>query len=263
MEKITSVANEKIKYLIQLRDKSSLRRSDRKFIIEGFREAERALASGIKCTQAFWCPKYDKDSRILNLNLSENQITEIGESVFAKLAYRESSDGIVLVTEFPDISLNRCHLPENPLILVVESIEKPGNLGAIMRTVDAASIDLVIICDPLADVFNPNVIRSSVGCIFSSQIAVCNSQEAWQYLKDKEIKIFAAVLSETANNYTNESYENGSAIVVGTEATGLTDFWTKGADSHVMIPMRGIADSLNVSVSAAIILFEALRQRVP
>lgn len=262
MEKITSVANEKIRHLIQLRDKSSVRRSERKFIIEGFREVERALASGLKFTQAYWCPKYDKENRLQNLNLSGNQITEIGESVFAKLAYREFSDGIIIVAEFPDISLNRCSLPQNPLILVVEAIEKPGNLGAIMRTVDAAAIDLVIICDPLADVFNPNVIRSSIGCIFSSQIAVCNSHEALQYLKEKGIQIFAAVLSETANTYTEQSYENGSAIVVGTEATGLTDIWTTGADSHVMIPMRGIADSLNVSVSAAIIIFEALRQRV-
>lgn len=261
MDKITSASNEKVKYLVQLRDKSSVRRTDQKFLIEGFRETIRAMASGIKIIQAYWCPKFDRDKQIYQLNIPETVITEISETVFAKLALRETSDGIIVLAEIPEFNLDDIILPETPLILVVEAVEKPGNLGAIMRTVDAAGLDLVIFCDCLADIYNPNTIRSSLGCIFSSQIATTTSKDAFNFLMKKGVKILAAALSETAVSYTDADYRQASAIVVGTEATGLSDIWLTNEIQKVIIPMRGIADSLNVSVSAAVILFEAVRQR--
>lgn len=261
MDKITSVVNDRVKYLVQLRDKSSVRRTDKRFIIEGYRETKRALANGIKVIQIYWCPKFDRSNQIDHLNIPETLITEIGETVFAKLALRETSDGIIVIAEIPEFKLDDIILPENPLILVVEAVEKPGNLGAIMRTVDAAGVDLVIFCETLADIYNPNTIRSSVGCIFSSQIALANSVEAIDFLRKKEVKIFAAAISESSVTYTDADYCAASAIVVGTEATGLSDIWLTNATQKVIIPMQGIADSLNVSVSAAVILFEAVRQR--
>lgn len=261
MDKITSAANEKVKYLIQLRDKSSVRRTDQRFVIEGFREIMRAISSGIKIIQVYWCSKFDRNNQIYHLNIPETVITEISEAVFAKLALRETSDGIIAVAEIPKFNLDDIILPESPLILVVEAVEKPGNLGAMMRTVDAAGVDLVIFCDSRADIYNPNTIRSSVGCIFSSQIAIATSKDAFDFLIKKRVKILAAALSESAVPYTDADYRSASAIVVGTEATGLSAIWLTNATQKVIIPMRGVADSLNVSVSAAVILFEAVRQR--
>lgn len=261
MELITSTANDKIKYLIHLRDKSMIRRSEKCFIIEGFREIERARLSGIKILHIYRCSKFDPDSQIASLDLKPEFITEIGEKVFSKIAYRETSDGLIAVAEFPDLTFENIRLPDNPLILVVESVEKPGNLGAILRTVDAAAVDMVIICDPLADVYNPNVIRSSVGCVFSSKIAVADSKEALNFLVKNKVKIYSAALAEDAIKYSNIDFTESTAIVVGTEAHGLSDIWLKAAKNKIIIPMKGIADSLNVSVSAAVLIFEAVRQR--
>lgn len=261
MELITSTANDRIKYLIHLRDKSMFRRNEKCFIIEGFREIERAHLSGIKILHTYRCSKFDPDNQIASLDLKPEYITEIGEKVFSKLAYRETSDGLIAVAEFPDLTLNNINLPDNPLVLVVESVEKPGNLGAILRSVDAAAVDIVIICDPLADVYNPNVIRSSVGCVFSSKIAVADSKETLNFLVTNKVKIYSAALAEDAITYSDINFTGSTAIIVGTEAHGLSEIWLKASCKKIMIPMKGIADSLNVSVSAAVLIFEAVRQR--
>ena len=156
--------------------------------------------------------------------------------------------------------LSGLKLRENPLILVLESVEKPGNLGAVLRTADAADADAVIICDPLTDLYNPNLIRASLGAIFTRQVAAATSGEAIKWLKDNNIKIYTAQLQDSSWYYDTDM-TCGTAIVMGTESTGLSDVWRMAADAHVKIPMLGSLDSLNVSVSAAILAFEAVRQR--
>ena len=157
-------------------------------------------------------------------------------------------------------TLQTLHAGENPLVVVLESVEKPGNLGAVLRSADAAGVDAVIICDPLTDLYNPNLIRSSIGGIFTVQTAAATSQEAIGWLKDRGIKIYTAQLQDSEWYYDTDM-TGGTAIVMGTEATGLTDVWREAADAHIKIPMLGKLDSLNVSVSAAILMYEAVRQR--
>ena len=158
------------------------------------------------------------------------------------------------------MSLDALRLKENPLVVVLESVEKPGNLGAVLRSADAAGVDAVIVCDPLTDLYNPNLIRSSIGAIFTVPVAATTSEEAISWLKTNNIKIYTAQLQDSEWYYDTDM-KGGTAIVMGTEATGLTDTWRKAADAHIRIPMLGRLDSLNVSVSAAILMYEAIRQR--
>lgn len=158
------------------------------------------------------------------------------------------------------LTLGDLALSDHPLLVVLESVEKPGNLGAVLRSADAAGADAVIVCDPLTDLYNPNLIRSSTGAIFSVPCVACTSEECIQFLKDQDIRILTAQLQDSRLYYDTDMTQ-GTAIVMGTEATGLTDVWRKAADAHIRIPMLGILDSLNVSVSAAVLLFEAVRQR--
>ena len=158
------------------------------------------------------------------------------------------------------LSLESLKLKENPLVVILESVEKPGNLGAVLRSADASGVDAVIVCDPLTDMYNPNLIRSSIGAIFTVPVATATSEETIQWLKTNGIKIYTAQLQDSEWYYDTDM-RSGTAIVMGTEATGLTDVWRKAADAHIKIPMLGRLDSLNVSVSAAILMFEAVRQR--
>ena len=176
------------------------------------------------------------------------------------MAYREGSDGILTLAKPKSHALENLSLEEDPFIIVLESVEKPGNLGAVLRTADAAKVSAVVICDPATDLYNPNTIRSSVGCAFTVPIAICTSEEALSYLKSKKIKTFAAELG-ASQWYHETDFTKGSAIIMGTEADGLTNFWLENADARIKIPMRGEIDSLNVSVSTAVITFEAMRQR--
>ena len=180
--------------------------------------------------------------------------------MFEKIAYREGSDGLLTLASPKNHTLNDLKLSETPFIIILEAVEKPGNLGAILRTADAAQADAVIICDPATDLYNPNAIRSSVGCLFTVQTAVCSSQDALDFLRYKKIKSFAAEL-QASQWYQDTDFSVPSAIVMGTEADGLTDFWLTNADARIKIPMRGKIDSLNVSVSTAVLTFEAMRQR--
>ncbi len=181
-------------------------------------------------------------------------------NVFEKVAYRENTEGVIAVARPKFHSFDSLKLQKNPLLIILESVEKPGNLGAVLRTAEAAAVDAVIVCDPLTDIYNPNVIRSSLGCVFSVPIVVCRNQDAIQYLKEKNIRTYAAEL-KASKRYDLTDFTQPAAIVLGTEATGLTDEWISAADEKIIIPMLGSHDSLNVSASAAIIVFEALRQR--
>jgi TrmH family RNA methyltransferase len=258
---ITSRANPKIKQLIQL-NKAVVRKENQRTIIEGFREISRALQSGWKLEELYVVEKL-ADQKLPQLMKSLNkecQLEFVNEHVFSHIAYREGSDGMLAVAKIPDVRLEQLKISDKALIIILEGVEKPGNLGAIMRTADAAAADAVLVCEPTTDVYNPNAIRSSLGCIFSCPVVATDSISVYNWLKSNNIKIFATSL-EASIDYLDCNYNQASAIVMGTEATGLSDFWTKQSDQNIKITMRGIADSLNVSVATAVVVFEAIRQR--
>ncbi|SBV98762.1 RNA methyltransferase [uncultured Dysgonomonas sp.] len=261
MEKITSLQNPRIKNIVKLA-KSKERKEQNLFLIEGARELSLAMTADYEINSVYVCPELFRKTDYPDVldSIGENKLFEVSETVFEKIAYREGSDGLLTLARPKNHTLNDLKLSETPFIIILESVEKPGNLGAILRTADAAQADAVIICDPATDLYNPNAIRSSVGCLFTVQTAVCSSQEALDFLRDKKIKSFAAEL-QASQWYQDTDFSIPSAIVMGTEADGLTDFWLTNADARIKIPMRGKIDSLNVSVSTAVLTFEAMRQR--
>lgn len=256
MDIITSVQNSKIKNIILLQEKSKERIKQNLFVVEGRREIEMALLGGYTIDTLFYCEDLNSNTSFIN---SENRIA-VSKTVFAKIAYREGSDGLLALVRIKTLNLDTMKLSDNPLILVAEGIEKPGNIGAMLRTADAAGVDAVILCNSLCDLYNPNVVRSSLGCLFSVQCFSISSEELIPWLHKKQIKSFAAEL-EASTWYHQTDFTFPSAIVVGSEAKGLSKKWLDQADSRIKIPMLGKADSLNVSVSAAVITFEAKRQR--
>jgi TrmH family RNA methyltransferase len=261
---INSTSNPRIRNILKLQTSSRDRYNQNLFVIEGFREIIRAIESGIVITELYICNEIDRQGRgsQLKKNNPEILVFELGLNAFSRIAYREASDGIIALALPRNISLSELQLSSNPLILILEAVEKPGNLGAIMRTADAAAVDAVIVCDPLTDIYNPNAIRSAVGCMFSRQIVTCSTSEAFEWLKNNNIRILASALTENAIPYYEIDFNCPAALVMGTEATGLSNEWLEKADTQVIIPMHGIADSLNVSTSAAVLVFEAVRQRV-
>ena len=319
-ELITSVHNPKIKQLLNLHEKSSLRRELGLFVVEGVREMERCAAAGFELDSLFICPEIteprksgsgSKDLKISSVgqgkDVGDNEdfsfagqgkdvgdsegfssagpskgatgpvstdswilngghqsrkpkIFEVIKEIYSKIAYRESTEGIIAEFKIKDLSLQELKLSSSPLIVVLESVEKPGNLGAVLRSADAAGADAVIVCDPLTDLYNPNLIRASLGARFSVQCSACTSSEAISWLKAKGIRILTAQLQDSSLYYDTDM-KTGTAIVIGAESSGLSDSWRKSADAHIKIPMSGTVDSLNASVSAAILLFEAVRQR--
>ncbi|MDR3365586.1 MAG: RNA methyltransferase [Prevotellaceae bacterium] len=257
MEQITSLQNPRVKSVLALMEKPRERRRSGLFVVEGAREASLAVQGGYCLQTLFVCREIWGESRPLP---RAAQCFETSPAVFAKLAYRDGSDGLLAVVEQKKLLPESLQLPQNPFIIVLEAVEKPGNLGAILRTADAAGANAVIVCDPQCDVFNPNVVRSSVGCLFTCQVACCTSGEALEFLQKRKIKTLAAAL-QSAAWYHETDMREACAVVMGAEADGLTDFWLRSADARVKIPMRGAIDSLNVSVATAIITFEAMRQR--
>lgn len=221
------------------------------------------MEAGLKVDSVFYCPSFlgkGEDTDILTKLDGETSLYEVSEDVYNKIAYRESTEGIIAEVVTPHNTLEDLRLKENSLIAVLESVEKPGNLGAVLRSADAAGADALIVCDPLTDLYNPNLIRSSVGGIFTVPCVACESSECIDFLKKRHIQILTAQLQDSRLYYDTDM-KCGTAIVMGTESTGLSDVWRKAADAHIRIPMLGRIDSLNVSVSAAILLFEAVRQR--
>ena len=256
-EQITSAQNPKIKNLLLLQEKSKARREQGLFVVEGRRELEHCLEAGYKVRTLFVCPELAGDTVIPGLI---RNLIEIPENLYRKVAYRESTEGVIAEVECRDLRLEDLALTENPLVMVLESVEKPGNLGAVLRSADAARADAVIVCDPLTDLYNPNLIRASLGGIFTVPTVAASSEEAIAWLKARGIRILTAQLQDSSWYYDIDMTV-GTALVMGTESTGLTDIWRRAADAHIRIPMLGRLDSLNVSVSAAILLFEAVRQR--
>ena len=258
---ISSLQNPSVKNLVKL-SKSRERKAQNLFLIEGARELSLALVGDYSIEEVYVCRELFSVTRypdVLDL-IDDDKIIEITSKVFEKVAYRTTSDGVIALARPKIHSLAEISLSDSPFVIILESVEKPGNLGAILRTADAAAVDAVIICDPQTDVYNPNIVRSSVGGLFTVQTAVCTSQEAMRWLDDKRIASYAAEL-EAAEFYQDIDFCGPSAIVMGTEAEGLTDSWLNYASKRVKIPMRGKIDSLNVSVSTAVLTFEAMRQR--
>ena len=253
---IASAQNPKIKELLSLREKSSLRREKSLFTVEGRREIGHALQAGYKARTLFFCPQAGGDPS----GLEAEMCIEVTPDVYARIALREGTEGLIAVCYGSAPSLEGLTLRKNPLVMVLEGIEKPGNLGAVLRSADAAGADAVIICNPLTDLFNPNLIRSSLGAVFTVPVACAGSAEAAAWLKARGIRILTAQLQDS-ELYYDTPMTGGTAIVVGSEALGLTQVWRDAADAHIRIPMLGRMDSLNASVSAAILLFEAVRQR--
>lgn len=262
MEKISSSQNNRIKNIQKLSAKSKARKEQGIFVLEGARELSLALHGNYQLNSVFVCPELFEKTNYPEVihNVDNNILFEVTEAVFEKIAYREGSDGILALAKSKPHVLSDLKLPENPFIILLEAVEKPGNLGAILRTADAAGVSAVIVCDPLTDIYNPNVIRSSVGCLFTVPVAVCSSDEALSYFRKNNIQGFAAELS-ASQEYQYADFTAPSAIIMGTEADGLSPFWINNADARIKIPMRGVIDSLNVSVSTAVLTFEAMRQR--
>lgn len=258
---ITSIQNPIIKQLTQLKDKSRERKKTGSFLIEGKREISLALKGGYKLETVLFYPELFSKDDINTLTTQHLNTIEISKEVYQKLAYRDTTEGIIAVAKnklnkLEDLKFNT----KNPLILIAEAPEKPGNIGAILRTADAANAHAVIIANPKTDLYNPNIIRSSVGCVFTNQIATGTTTQIIAFLKSKSINIYCAILQESVAYHTQD-YTKPTAIVVGTEATGLSNEWRLHATQNIIIPMQGVIDSMNVSVAAGILIFEAKRQR--
>ena len=291
-ELITSPSNPKIKRLLALQQKSSARRESGLFVVEGQRELQHCIDAGFTVDTIFVCPEVETAAAPENRshprlrkregpaaegsgkgpaqpdvfrgwpprNEGQTKVFEVSKEVYAKIAMREGTEGVIAEVRAKERTLEDLELPEHPLIVVLERVEKPGNLGAVLRSADAAGADAVLICDPLTDLWNPNLIRASIGAVFTVPCVACSSADAIAFLKARGIRILTAQLQDSSLYYDCDM-TGGTALVMGTEATGLTDAWRAAADAHIRIPMLGRLDSLNVSVSAAILLFEAVRQR--
>ncbi len=261
LECITSAQNQKIKDLLALQEKSKERRKKGLFVVEGRRELIHCVEAGYEPYAIFFCPEIISTADFDEIaGKCDCSYFEIPQHLYDKVAYRGGTEGVIAELRCKEMNLESLRLKENPIVVVLESVEKPGNLGAVLRSADASGVDAVIVCDPLTDMYNPNLIRSSIGAIFTVPVATASSEETIKWLKDNKIKIYTAQLQDSEWYYDTDM-KGGTAIIMGTEATGLTPVWRKAADAHIKIPMLGKLDSLNVSVSAAILMFEAVRQR--
>ena len=258
---ISSLQNPFIKQLVQLKEKSKLRKQTGLFIIEGKREVSLAIKGNYTLETLYYYADLFSASEAAALEAYGIDIIEISKPVYEKVAHRETTEGVIAVAKAKDLSLENLKLSsENSLILVAESPEKPGNIGALLRTADAANIDAVIIVNPLTDFYNPNIIRSSVGGVFTVPLATGSTKEVIAYLKRNNISIYSAILQESVP-YDTIDFRTPSALVIGTESTGLTEEWRNDSTAKIRIPMEGKLDSMNLSVAAGILIFEAKRQR--
>lgn len=262
-EKISSLQNPRVKQLVKLRDRRP-RDEAGVFLVEGYREIRRALEKQVPIRELYYAPEWflgeNEPALIAQARSAGAHAFELSKEAFAKVAYRERPDGLLAVAPQWKRSLDELVLPAAPFLLVVEAIEKPGNLGTILRSADAAGCDAVIVCDPVTDIFNPNVVRASTGVLFSVPLVVDESARVLAWLKEKNVRTVATTPA-AEKLYTATDLRGPLAVVMGSEQYGLSDFWLKNADQPVRIPMAGQADSLNVAMATIITLFEAVRQR--
>lgn len=266
VKSISSLQNPLIKKILLLQEKSRLRREENLFVIDGWKETQLAIENGFEvdtvlCQHSIAHSLQFSDIKdTIDHQPSTINYIEVTDEVFDKISYRGNTSKVVALAKPKSNTLSDLKLSENPLVVVLDGIEKPGNVGAILRTADATGVDAVICCDTHSDIYNPNTIRSSVGCVFTKQIAISSKEECMAFLKENKIAVYTTSL-KAAKNYLEGDYKKPSAFVFGTEADGVNAFWEEHSAANIIIPMRGQNDSLNVSNAAAIILFEALRQR--
>ncbi len=253
---ITSLQNPTVKHVVKLREDKRQRQRDDLMLVEGWDELTLALDSGLRPQTILSAPEIVSKT----ISLPQTESLTVSRAVFEKMSYRENPDGWLGIFPIPKISLEQIKLPANPLVVIAESIEKPGNLGAILRTADAARVDAVIVCDPRLDVWNPNVVRASRGAVFTVPTVEVENSKALAWIRSNRMRIVAATPSAEAL-YTDVDMKGPVAVVLGTEDAGLTDFWLSNAEVKVKIPMFGKVNSLNVSTAAALIIYESLRQR--
>jgi RNA methyltransferase, TrmH family len=261
--RITSRQNPRVKDAARLRNRRE-RDNRQLFLIDGAREISRAVGAGVRCVEAFVCNELCESQECQNavdaLRNAGAEVFDVAPDVYAKLAFGERDDGVVVVAETPHRLLEDLKLPPNPLIAVLEGLEKPGNLGAILRSADAAGVDAIVVCDGRTDLFNPNLIRASLGTVFRDNVREASTDDALSWLGAQHVRIVAA-RPDAEQLYTEVDMRAGAAIVLGSEAAGLTDAWRGTNITAVRLPMLGVADSLNVSTTAAVLFYEALRQR--
>ena len=264
MREITSTQNPKIKHILQLQKKSAVRKKHQAFVVEGKRELRLAVHNHYEIQSVLYDPQIIEENEIMVLmgeNFSEDKLIKVSKNVYQKLAYRPSTEGVIAVASMKSHRFEDINLSKNPYLLVAEQVEKPGNIGAMLRTVDGANADAFVLVDPVVDIYNPNVIRSSLGTIFSNQIVLTNLDELQGFLSKNGIHLYCATL-QNANKYFLKDYTKPTAIAVGAEDKGLSEA-IREMGEPIYIPMLGQADSLNVSVSAAVLLYEVVRQRNP
>jgi len=264
---ISSLQNPKIKEMVKLKEKSRARNQGGKFVIEGVRELQLAIAAGYEILEWYYQPQICTAETLSviarQLDMQDNKClpVQLPMAVYEKIAQRSTTEGVIAVAAVKEHSLSSLTFQtENPLILVAEAPEKPGNIGALLRTADAAKLDAVIIANPKSDLYNPNIIRSSVGGVFTLPIAMGSSAAVLAFLQGLKANVYAAAL-QASKPYTEVDFTGPTALVVGTEATGLEALWLEASNQNIRIPMRGAIDSMNVSVAAGILIFEAVRQR--
>lgn len=261
IKKITSVKNNLIKNIHLLQSKSRERRKQNMIVIEGKKEVSLAIESGINVKSVLFCPEIISYDDAIKVVKSDNaEFIELRKDVYAKLTYRESTGGIIVVAEYPQNKLSNIKVGTHSLFVVLESVEKPGNLGAIARVADGAGVSGIILVNPLTDIYNPNAIRSSLGCVFTTDVVEVDYEELYTWLKENKIISYAAEL-EASELYHKTNLDGKIALVFGTEATGLSKEMINACDYRIKIPMLGHIDSLNVSTSVAVLVYDAMRQR--
>lgn len=265
MPEITSLQNPRVKYVVKLRDDRRQRQREGVTLVEGAYEMELALASGMRPLEVFYCPELAGGKAVPGLDPSTGSgqylaPVTVSRAVFEKMSHREGPDGWLAVFPLPRRSLDRLALSPSPLLVLAQSVEKPGNLGAILRSADAAGVDGLLVCDPRVDLYNPNAIRASRGTLFTVPAVETTSAEAIAWLRGRGIRILAAT-PQAETLHFEADLRGPLCIAVGAEDEGLSDFWLQNADLQVKIPMAGKVNSLNVSASTAILLYEAVRQR--
>ena len=258
-KQIDSPKNQTVKELVRLRERRVRERAGR-YLIEGTREVQRAFQAGIPVQELFVCPELLRPEGKALVGALSLPRTDLSSAAFERVSLRQNPDGVLAVATVTSKELTSLTLKDNALVLVIDGLEKPGNVGALLRTADAADLDAVFVTGAGTDLYNPNVIRASVGSVFSRPVLAVATEELLEFLQTKNFVLVAAT-PDAEKSYWEESYTGSSAIVLGTEHEGLGRVWLEQADRRVRIPMHGLADSLNVSVSGALLLFEALRQR--
>jgi len=261
--KIDSLQNPRVKAAVKLR-KAKVRKETGRTLVEGYREILRAIESGWAFLELYFCPGLyldpEVDQLVADIHNGGTPVFQCSEAVFRKMSYRDTPDGLMALSPLVGKSLDELELPGNPLLLIAENLEKPGNLGTLLRTADATGVDAVIVCGNKTDINNPNVIRASIGTLFFLPVAEASTEETLQWLGEQGIQSLAT-LPDAKEEYAHADMRGGTAIVVGSEDKGLTQEWIDGSSFHVKIPMLGKNDSLNVSTAAAVLLYETVRQR--